>query len=165
MSSGALLEIKNIETYYGLIYALRGVSLSVEVGTITAILGNNGAGKSTILKTVMGLIEDQPDKGTIEFMGRRIDGKDTEKIVRMGISYVPEGREVFEELTTRENLLMGAYLRKDRVGVKSDFDMIYRLFSGLEGQGKPVGRNAFRRGTADAQHRQGPDEPSHPALS
>jgi len=88
---GTLLEIKNIETYYGLIYALRGVSLSVDVGTITAILGNNGAGKSTILKTVMGLLEDQPDKGRIEFMERRIDGKDTEEIVRMGISYVPEG--------------------------------------------------------------------------
>ncbi|NTV58612.1 MAG: ATP-binding cassette domain-containing protein, partial [Deltaproteobacteria bacterium] len=116
MESGALLEIRNIETYYGLIYAIRGASLSVEVGTITTILGNNGAGKSTILKTVMGLIEDQPDKGTIEFMGRRINDEDTEKIVRMGISYVPEGREVFEELTTRENLLMGAYLRKDRVG-------------------------------------------------
>ena len=70
-----LLEIKNIETYYDLIYALRGVSLSVKEGAITAILGNNGAGKSTILKTVMGLIEDQPDKGTIEYMGKRIDRK------------------------------------------------------------------------------------------
>jgi branched-chain amino acid transport system ATP-binding protein len=132
MASGALLEIKNIETFYGLIYALRGVSLSVEVGTVTAILGNNGAGKSTILKTVLGLIEDQPDKGTIEFLGRRIDGKDTENIVRMGISYVPEGRQVFEELTVKENLLMGAYLRKDRAGVKSDFEMIYRNFPVLE---------------------------------
>jgi branched-chain amino acid transport system ATP-binding protein len=132
MSSGMLLEVKNIETFYGLIYAIRGASLSVEVGTITAVLGNNGAGKSTILKTVMGLIEDQPDKGTIEFMGRRIDGKDTEDIVRMGISYVPEGREVFEELTTKENLLMGAYLRKDRLDVKSDFDQIYRHFPVLK---------------------------------
>jgi branched-chain amino acid transport system ATP-binding protein len=132
MSSEALLEIKNIETFYGLIYALRGVSLSVEVGTVTAILGNNGAGKSTILKTVLGLIEDQPDKGTIEFMSRRIDGKHTENIIRMGISYVPEGRQVFEELTVEENLLMGAYLRKDRAGVKSDFEMIYRYFPVLE---------------------------------
>ena len=103
-----ILEIKNIETYYDLNYAIRGVSLTVEEGTMTAILGNNGAGKSTILKTVMGLIEDQPDKGTIEFEGRRIDGKDTDQIVRLGISYVPEGREVFEELTVRENLSMGA---------------------------------------------------------
>jgi branched-chain amino acid transport system ATP-binding protein len=132
MTAEALLEIKNIETFYGLIYALRGVSLSVEVGTVTAILGNNGAGKSTILKTVLGLIEDQPDKGTIEFIGRRIDGKDTENIVRMGISYVPEGRQVFEELTVEENLRMGAYLRKDGAGVRSDFEMVYHYFPVLE---------------------------------
>lgn len=123
-----LLEIKNIETYYDLIYALRGVSLSVEKGSITAILGNNGAGKSTILKTVMGLVDDQPDKGSIEFMGRRIDGRETEDIVRMGISYVPEGREVFEELTVRENLLMGAYTRKDRGGIARDMANVYDHF-------------------------------------
>ncbi len=88
----AILEINNIETYYDLIYAIRGASLSVEEGTITTILGTNGAGKSTILKTVMGLIEDQPDKGTIVFRGERIDGKDTEEIVRMGHFLCP-GRE------------------------------------------------------------------------
>jgi len=123
-----LLEIKNIETFYTLIYALRGVSLTIDEGTITAILGNNGAGKSTILKTVMGLIDDQPDKGTIEFIGKRIDGKDPEQIVRLGISYVPEGREVFDELTVRENLLMGAYTRHDRAGIKKDFTKIYAYF-------------------------------------
>ena len=128
----ALLEIKNIETFYTLIYALRGVSLSLEEGTVTAILGNNGAGKSTILKTVMGLIEDQPDKGTIEFMGKRIDRKDPEQIVRLGISYVPEGREIFDELTVRENLLMGAYTRHDRAGIKQDFKRMYGYFSILE---------------------------------
>lgn len=127
-----LLEIKNIETYYGLIYALRGISLSVDEGTITAILGNNGAGKSTILKTVMGLIDDQPDKGTIEFMGEPIDGKDTEWIVRKGISYVPEGREVFEELTVRENLAMGAYIRRDRTGIREDFEKVYCYFPVLK---------------------------------
>ncbi len=134
---GTLLELKNIETCYGLIYAIRGVSLSVEEGTITAILGSNGAGKSTILKTVVGLLDDQPDKGSIEFQGTRIDGKETEDIVRMGISYVPEGREVFEELTVKENLLMGAYLRKDKEGIKKDFDQIYSYFpvlSAREGQ-------------------------------
>jgi branched-chain amino acid transport system ATP-binding protein len=128
---GTLLELKNIETCYGLIYAIRGVSLSVEEGTITAVLGSNGAGKSTILKTVVGLLDDQPDKGTIEFQGTRIDGKETEDIVRMGISYVPEGREVFEELTVKENLLMGAYLRKDKKGLKEDFDQIYNYFPAL----------------------------------
>ena len=124
----ALLEIKNIETYYDLIYAIRGASLTVEEGTVTTILGTNGSGKSTILKTVMGLIEDQPDKGSIEFMGQRIDGKDTEEIVRMGIAYVPEGREVFEELTVRENLHMGAYTRKDRDVIGGDFERVYTNF-------------------------------------
>ncbi len=127
-----LLEIKNIETFYRLIYALRGLSLTVEQGTITTILGNNGAGKSTILKTVMGLLDDQPDKGTIEFMGKRIDGKDPEEIVRMGISYVPEGREVFEELSVKENLLMGAYIRRDRRGIQEDIQQIYGYFSVLK---------------------------------
>ena len=124
----ALLEIKNIETYYDLIYAIRGASLKVEESSITAILGNNGAGKSTILKTVMGLIEGQPDKGTIVFMGRRIDGLDTDKIVRMGITLVPEGREVFEELSVRENLLMGAYTRNDKKSIDSDFDRVFSYF-------------------------------------
>ncbi len=128
----AMLEIKNIETFYNLIYALRGVSLSVDEGTVTAILGNNGAGKSTILKTVMGLLDDQPDKGTIEFEGKRIDGKDPEVIVRRGIAYVPEGREVFEELSVRENLMMGAYIRRNRAAVKRDFDQIFQYFPVLK---------------------------------
>ena len=123
-----LLEIRNIETYYDLIYAIRGASLSVVEGSVTAILGNNGAGKSTILKTLMGLIDDQPDKGTILFEGRRIDGRDTEDIVRRGISYVPEGREVFEELSVRENLLMGAYARRDREGIRKDIDRVFSHF-------------------------------------
>lgn len=125
---GVLLEIKNIETYYDLIYAIRGVSLSVAEGSITTILGNNGAGKTTILKTILGLIDNQPDKGTIEFMGRRIDGLDTEQIVRLGISCVPEGREVFEELSVRENLIMGAYIRGDKKGVARDFERVFDYF-------------------------------------
>lgn len=129
---GILLELKNIETCYGPIYAIRGVSLTVEEATITAILGSNGAGKSTILKTIVGLLDDQPDKGSIEFQGTRIEGKETEDIVRMGISYVPEGREVFEELTVKENLFMGAYLRKDREGMKNDFNRIYEYFPALK---------------------------------
>jgi branched-chain amino acid transport system ATP-binding protein len=127
-----ILEIKNIETYYDLIQAIRGVSMSVEEGSVTAILGPNGAGKSTILKTIMGLIEDQPDKGSIEFDGRRIDGMDTDKIVRMAISYAPEGREVFEELTVRENLLLGAYTRADKTGVRKDLERVYRHFPVLK---------------------------------
>ena len=127
-----ILEIKNIETCYDLIYAIRGVSLTVAPGTITAILGNNGAGKSTILKTVMGLIDDQPDRGTIEFEGQRIDGRDTEEIVRLGISLVPEGREVFEELTVRENLAMGAYTRRDKSAIGEDLQRVYRYFPALK---------------------------------
>jgi branched-chain amino acid transport system ATP-binding protein len=124
----ALLEIRNVETYYDLIYALRGVSLAIEEGRITTILGNNGAGKSTILKTVMGLIEDQPDKGQIHFAGKRIDGRDTEWIMRQGISFVPEGRDVFEELSVQENLLLGAYTRRGRRSIRADLEWIYSLF-------------------------------------
>jgi len=127
-----VLKINNVETYYDLLYALKGVSLEIAAGTITAILGNNGAGKSTVLKTVMGLIDDQPEKGTIEFLDRRIDGCDPESIVRLGISYVPEGREVWEELTVSENLLMGAYIRRDRAGIKKDLDRMYAYFPVLK---------------------------------
>ncbi len=123
-----LLEVKNIETYYDLVYAIRGASFAVEEGSITAILGNNGAGKSTILKTIMGLIEDQPDKGIIEFDGKPIQHKDTDKIVRKGIAYVPEGREIFDELTVYEHLSMGAYTRKDTAGIKKDIEQVFKYF-------------------------------------
>ena len=113
MIESMLLEIKNIETYYDKVKVLNGVSFSVEEGKVTAILGNNGAGKSTTLNSIMGLIDDQPEKGQIFFEGTPIQLKDTEKIVQLGIAYVPEGREVFEELTVKENLMVGAYLRRD----------------------------------------------------
>ncbi len=123
-----LLSVKNIETYYGLVYAIRGASFSVEEGGITAILGNNGAGKSTVLKTIMGLIEDQPDKGAIEYDGIPIQGWDTDRIVRQGIAYVPEGREIFEELTVEEHLTMGAYTCTDRSGIRRDMEQVYAYF-------------------------------------
>ena len=124
----ALLRLENVETYYDLLCALRGVSLEVEESSITTILGNNGAGKTTILNTIVGLLDDQPDKGTINFAGRRIDGLETEAIVRMGIGYVPEGREVFEQLTVLDNLAMGAYIRRDRRGIDHDRHWVYELF-------------------------------------
>ena len=127
-----LLEVKNIETYYDLVYAIRGASFSVKEGSIAAILGNNGAGKSTILKTIMGLIEDQPDKGIIEYEGKPIQHKDTDEIVRKGIAYVPEGREVFEELTVHEHLLMGAYTRKDSSKIRQDIEKVYEYFPVLK---------------------------------
>lgn len=105
-----LLNIENIETYYDRVLALKGVSMAIQKDTVTAVLGNNGAGKTTILNTVMGLLDDQPEKGQIQFNGVEITGKSTVSIVKMGIGYVPEGREVFQELTVRENLLTGGYM-------------------------------------------------------
>ncbi|HPC46948.1 MAG TPA: ABC transporter ATP-binding protein [Deltaproteobacteria bacterium] len=105
------------------------MSFEIRQGDIVALLGSNGAGKTTTLKTIMRLLDDdQPEKGTIEFMGRRIDRLDTEEIVRMGISYVPEGREVFPELTVMENVLMGAYTRTDRRGVQEDIEIVFAHF-------------------------------------
>ena len=127
-----MLKVNNVETWYDLIRALHGISFQVAQGDIVALLGSNGAGKSTTLKTILRLLydlkEEQPEKGTIEFLGERIDRKDTDEIVRMGISYVPEGREVFPELTVMENIQMGAYTRKDRKGIKDDIDRILKRF-------------------------------------
>jgi branched-chain amino acid transport system ATP-binding protein len=124
-----MLSVKNIETWYDLIRALHGISFEIREGQIVALLGSNGAGKTTILKTIMRLLDDdQPEKGTIEFLGKRIDRKDTEEIVRMGISYVPEGREVFPELTVMENIMMGAFTRKDRKNVEDDIKAVFRQF-------------------------------------
>jgi branched-chain amino acid transport system ATP-binding protein len=122
----SLLKVRNIETYYGPIMAIKGVSFDVDEGAIVTILGANGAGKTTILKTISGVMD--PKKGTIEFLGQRIDSMAPNKIVRLGISQVPEGREVFHDLTVKENLLMGAYLRNDRDGIKRDLEMVYNYF-------------------------------------
>ena len=124
-----MLAVKNIETWYDLIRALHGISFEIKQGAIVALLGSNGAGKTTTLKTIMRLLDDdQPEKGTIEFMGKRIDRMDTEEIVRLGISYVPEGREVFPELTVMENILMGSYTRKDRRGIQEDIEAVLKQF-------------------------------------
>ena len=124
-----MLAVKNIETWYDLIRALHGISFEIQQGSIVALLGSNGAGKSTTLKTIMRLLEDdQPEKGSIEFLGKRIDRMDTEEIVRLGISYVPEGREVFPELTVMENILMGSYTRTDRKGIQEDIEAVLRQF-------------------------------------
>jgi len=127
-----ILSVKNVETYYDKVRALHGVSFDMLEGKITTILGLNGAGKTTMLNTIMGLLDDQPDKGSITFESKVIHGLDTEKIVSRGIGYVPEGREVFDELTVRENLLVGAYLRKDKSGIKNDIDKMYEFFPVLK---------------------------------
>lgn len=131
-----MLKISNIETWYDIIRVIHGISLQVNQGDIVALLGANGAGKSTTLKTIMRLLYDerkeQPEKGTIEFLGKRIDRKDPDEIVRMGISFVPEGREVFPELTVMENIIMGAYVRRDRKKMKDDMEKIFEYFPVLK---------------------------------
>jgi branched-chain amino acid transport system ATP-binding protein len=121
-----LLRVTNIETYYGPIMAIRGVSFAVPEGAIVAILGANGAGKTTILKTISGAMD--PQKGTVVFDGRPIQGMDPDKIVRLGLSHVPEGREVFPFLSVRENLRMGAFTRSDADAVAGDLEMVYGYF-------------------------------------
>jgi branched-chain amino acid transport system ATP-binding protein len=123
---GVLLALANVESAYGPIKAIRGVSLEVRRGQIATVLGSNGAGKSTILKTISGIID--PRRGTIEFQGTQIASRDPSDIVRMGLSHVPEGREVFPLLSVRDNLLMGAYTRGDRDEVARDMELVYGYF-------------------------------------
>jgi len=138
-ASDIILKISNIESYYGPIMAIRGISLEVPRGQIVTLLGANGAGKTTVLKTISGILD--PQKGSIEFMGKPIQRMEADKIVRMGLSHVPEGREVFPFLTVRENLMMGAYPRKDRDGVAEDLNMVYGYFPRLkERLNQPAGQ-------------------------
>ena len=124
--SNAVLKLLNVESAYGPIKAIRGVSLQVREGEIATVLGSNGAGKTTILKTISGIID--PRKGSIEFRGRDITAQDPALIVRQGLSHVPEGREVFPLLSVHDNLLMGAYTRSDRDAVARDIEAVYGYF-------------------------------------
>ncbi len=124
--SEAVLNLLNVESAYGPIKAIRGVSLRVERGQIATVLGSNGAGKSTILKTISGIID--PRKGTVQLKDQDITAKDPAFIVQQGLVHVPEGREVFPLLSVRDNLLMGAYTRKDRDGVAKDIEQVYGYF-------------------------------------
>ena len=125
-----MLQLLNVESAYGPIKAIRGVSLKVRKGEIATVLGSNGAGKSTILKTISGILD--PRKGSIEFKGLGITARDPAFIVQQGLVHVPEGREVFPLLSVRDNLLMGAYTRKDRDGVARDMEMVYAYFPILQ---------------------------------
>ena len=122
----ALLTLANVESAYGPVRAIRGVSLSVPPGSIVTVLGANGSGKTTILKTISGIID--PLKGSILFKGEPIHRKDPADIVRRGICHVPESREVFPFLSVRDNLMMGAYTRADKDGVHRDVEQVYRYF-------------------------------------
>lgn len=126
----ALLELQDIHTYYGNIHALRGISLEVNKREIVTLIGSNGAGKSTTLRTISGLLS--PRRGQITFNGKRIDTLPPHEIVKMGLSQSPEGRRIFPRLTVLENLEMGAYTRSDRGEYEADLDRVFELFPRLK---------------------------------
>ncbi|MDQ5823317.1 MAG: ABC transporter ATP-binding protein [Chloroflexota bacterium] len=126
----ALLEVDGIETYYGNIQALKGVSLTVNRGEIVTLIGSNGAGKTTTLRTISGIL--RPRKGSVKLEGRRIDNIAPDQLVKLGIAHSPEGRRIFSRMTVQENLEMGAFARNDRAGVAQDLDRVLTLFPRLK---------------------------------
>jgi branched-chain amino acid transport system ATP-binding protein len=126
----ALLEVSDIHTYYGNIEALKGISLTVEEGEIVTLIGSNGAGKSTTLRSISGLTP--PREGSIRFDGKEIGETPPQEIVHMGISLSPEGRHIFPRMTVRENLDLGAYLRRDSKAIAQDLDRVFDLFPRLK---------------------------------
>lgn len=126
----AMLEVKDLQVYYGLIQAIKGVSFEVGQGEVIALIGANGAGKTTILHTITGLI--QPKAGSVVFEGTDITKVPGHKIVSMGMAHVPEGRRVFANLSVYQNLKMGAYIRKDKKAINETLEMIYKHFPRLE---------------------------------
>ncbi len=125
-SGNVVLQIDNLESYYGPIMAIRGVSLKVNEGQIVTVLGANGAGKTTLLKTISGVMD--PEKGTVKMEGADIQRMEADAIVRRGIVHVPEGREIFPLMTVGENIAMGAYTRTDRGAIGTDEEMVYSYF-------------------------------------
>ncbi|HZN47447.1 MAG TPA: ABC transporter ATP-binding protein [Ramlibacter sp.] len=123
--AAALLEVRNLRAGYGPTEVLHGLSFSIEEGSISALLGANGAGKTTTLRALCGMVRTS---GEVLFAGQRIDGKATEDIVRMGVAHVPDGRGTFTDLTTEENLRLGAYARREHGSVAEDYERMYRLF-------------------------------------
>jgi branched-chain amino acid transport system ATP-binding protein len=121
-----MLELKSIQTYYGNIQALKGISLEINEGDIITLIGANGAGKSTTLMSISGIIP--PRSGEVLFNGEPIHGKSPDEIVAMGICQVPEGRHIFPQLSVQENLDMGSFLRTDKEGIKQDLDYVFSLF-------------------------------------
>lgn len=127
---GTMLKIDDIHVYYGAIHAIKGISLEVKEGEIVTLIGANGAGKSTILRTISGLLK--PKTGSIKFMDNDIGGLPAHKIVKEGISQVPEGRRIFAEMSVMENLELGAFIRSDKDGIKQDLEMVFHRFPRLE---------------------------------
>ena len=132
-----LLKLSALEANYGAVRALQGISMDVEEGAVVALLGANGAGKSTTLKAISGMV--QPSAGGIEFAGESLVGKTPNQIVSMGIAHVPEGRRIFKDLTVSENLRMGAYSRSDKQGIAQDLDMVLELFPRLSERSRQLG--------------------------
>jgi branched-chain amino acid transport system ATP-binding protein len=126
----ALLELQDVHTYYGSIHALKGISLSIEGGEIVTLIGSNGAGKSTTLRTISGLL--RPRRGAILLEQRRLDQLLPHEIVSLGVIHVPEGRRIFPRLTVQENLVMGAYQRRDKDGIQRDLERVFALFPRLK---------------------------------
>ncbi|HEU4725136.1 MAG TPA: ABC transporter ATP-binding protein [Candidatus Eisenbacteria bacterium] len=126
----SLLELQDLHVHYGAIHALKGISIRVEKGQIVTLVGANGAGKSTPLRALSGLLK--PSRGAIRFDGKELAGVPAHQIVRLGMSHVPEGRIVFANLSVLDNLDLGAYLRRDRAGIREDLQRIFRLFPRLE---------------------------------
>ena len=126
----AMLEVKDLEVYYGMIQAIKGVSFHVDQGEVIALIGANGAGKTTILHTVTGLLS--PKKGSVVFEGQEVTKIPAHKIVSLGMAHVPEGRRVFAELSVYENLKMGAYTRKDKSEIEENLQKIYERFPRLK---------------------------------
>jgi len=127
---GTMLKIEDINVYYGAIHAIKGVSLEVNEGEIVTLIGANGAGKSTTLRTISGLLK--PKTGTISFAGKKIGGMAAQNIVKAGISQVPEGRRIFANMTVLENLDLGAFIRKDKAGIQEDLGQVFERFPRLE---------------------------------
>jgi branched-chain amino acid transport system ATP-binding protein len=125
----ALLELSNVEVYYGRVRALHDVSLTVKEGEIVALIGSNGAGKTTTLRLISGL--NRPARGEVRLRGQPIHQLGAEQIARLGVAHAPEGRKLFSRMTVKENLEMGAYSRRDRAGARGDFGRIYELFPRL----------------------------------
>ncbi len=126
----ALLEVKDVHTYYGNIEALKGISIEVQEGECVTLIGSNGAGKSTTLRSISGLTP--PRQGSIRFQDREITETPPQEIVSMGVAHSPEGRHVFSRMTVYENLMLGAYLRRDEAGIKEDLDRVFSLFPRLK---------------------------------
>ena len=134
--SGSLLSVRDLVVHYGVVRALSGISLEVPEGRIVALIGANGAGKSTTLRAISGLI--RPTSGSVEFQGRSIAGLPSHQIVALGVAQAPEGRGIFLNLTVKENLDLGAYLRRDRAGVDADRERAYTLFPILKERSSQV---------------------------